>query len=557
VITRVTDILRMIRIHQSLEEVTQSILQTACELTGSAHGSFLRVVPNTQTLVIEATVGPAWNAELRRRKYRVGEGITGFVAENGEPYICKDTACDPLYLSLFPYVKSEMAVPVIVDDAVWGVINLDGLQTCEYGDAHVEKVCLFAELIASAIEFRLKADRERELKNNLVQSEKLSSVGRLLAGIAHEVNNPLAAILSGSHVLGERLGDPELIEIAQMIEKQAERAGSLVQQVLRFSRKGDPSKFKPVDLLTVLRDTIDIVSPQLRLKQASLEVSIEISDHHHARIDPIEIQQVLVNLITNAQHAVEAKGDKGRIIVSVESDDANLFLAVQDNGIGMNAETRKNLFQPFFTTKRKGLGTGLGLSIAEEIVLRHDGELMCTTTEGIGSRFQLKLPFVSVESETPELTPILSPDIPSSREELRILVVDDEAPIRWMLKAILERITHPSRIVLAESGETALREIQNQSFDFIVSDMHMPGLGGADLRDQILAQEPGLMTSFIFITGDLTNPRLSHLREHPGVDVLGKPFAPKKLIQLLQSEDPIDQRVCTVPQVESEIALRH
>ena len=527
--SRATEILRAIHSQESFEAITQRILEAACELTGSVHGSFVRVVPGTGQLRIEATLGPDWTPESRATSLSVGQGVTGLAALRGEPYVCNDTRKDPNYVQLFPQIRSELAVPVIADGVVWGIINVDGTKPNEYDQTIVTEITLFAELIAAAMEFRIKWDRERALYDRLAQADKLTAAGQLLASIAHEINNPLAAILGTSTLLAEDLSQSAYAESAKLIERQAQRAGDLVRNLLTYSRQAESDLREVEDLVHVVRESLDLVRPHLRLKRAALEFSLPRDNSLFARVNRIQIQQVLVNLITNSQHAIEQCGEPGRISISLDCDATHVALAVQDNGIGMSRASRQKLFQPFYTTKRKGAGTGLGLSISKDIASNHNGELTCSSTIHRGSRFQLRLPLDASASLQavriePEPQRVVTPE-----SKLQLLVVDDEAPIRWMLQKLLRPVS--GGLEVAETAESALAMALNRRFDLVVSDVHMGEMDGVELFHRVQAANGGEGPYFILMTGDSSDPRVRRLAGQPRIEIMEKPFSMKRMLE--------------------------
>tara|TARA_R110002096_G_scaffold206192_4_gene392314 strand:- start:2623 stop:4293 length:1671 start_codon:yes stop_codon:yes gene_type:complete len=532
---RTTEILKEVYSKASLDEVTDRILKAACEISNCVHGSFIRVCWKTRLLSIESTIGPHWNENLRAQKIPLGEGITGHCALTGQTYVCNDAQNDPNYIQLFPFIQSELAVPVEVEGKVWGIINLDGMNVHEYGREVVAEIEMFAGLIAAAIEYRLKNENDRQIHLRLAQAEKLSTAGELLAGIAHEVNNPLAAILGTSSMLATELTDPEHYEAAKLIEKQAQRAGNLIHQLLAFSRKSEGDNRKEDNLIDVVRESIEFVRPQLRLKRSTLEFTLPDGSELRSKLNRVQIQQVLVNLMTNAQHAIADRGEDGRISVSIESDQSNAYVVVQDNGTGMSREVRNKLFQPFFTTKEEGSGTGLGLSICQDIANRHLGTLECTSTEGRGSSFQFRLPLNEPDGGSESTAPAQLPSVPSEKsrsksdQHFAILIVEDEDSIRWMLAKLFRKISED--VSVAASAEEALELCQQQDFDIIVSDMHMPGLSGVELFHRIHQQNAAQHPNFVLITGDISDPKIQQLASESEIEVVNKPFSPIDLLE--------------------------
>lgn len=543
VIGAIREILEAIQAKQPLEDVMQVILHWACALTGSVHGSFVTIDRGDNRLRITSVYGPDWTDEIRSRRLGLGEGITGRVAATGEPYLCHDTAQDPNYLPWFDYVRSEMTVPIFLQSQVWGIINLDGVRPNEYNDSSLSQVMLFAQLAASAIDLRLKWDFEQRMQSELMQVEKMASLGKLIAGIAHEINNPLTAILGGASLLACDAADPEDRETLEAIAREARRAADLVKNLLDFSRR-ESGNMEVRDLNTIVSNTCGLVRHQLNLKNIRLDLGFT-GESPRVRVNSLQIEQVLLNLINNAEHAIEMGGRiDGNIAVEVGDDGTNATILIRDNGIGMPVEVRDAIYDPFFTTKGVGKGTGLGLSIVQGIIRAHEGQITCSSGLHAGTVFTITLPRAQLtDDETmkaisaPEIPAAPRPPVNPDRDScLRILVVDDEELIRIALSRFLKSYGHS--LVTANDGQEALAIAHRENFDLVISDVRMPRMNGLEFYHGMLELDREYRNRFIFMTGDLiSNDLITRVRENP-CPCLEKPFHFSQVLQLIPSQKP-------------------
>lgn len=519
-------ILRKIHARASFEEVAKEILEGAVESSNSQYGSFVRVDWRKRKLRIVATTGQSWTQERSEFELSVGQGITGHVASSGESYRSNDIKKDPIYIKVFDEVASELTVPVKVGGRVWGIINLDSDQTGHYDDTTVLRIELLAEMVASSIDFRLQTERERKLTSSLAEAEKLSTMGHLVAGIAHEVNNPLAAILGCAQLFEGHTGNADLDASMAMIRTQAKRAGDLVRQLLAFARMGRPDDREILNLAEMVREAIDLVIPHLRVSGVPVECRI-MDESLLAEVNRTQIQQVLVNLVTNAQQAMSGAGQRdGRIRIELEKVAERAEIRVIDNGPGIPPETRQKIFDPFFTTKESGKGTGLGLSISRDIALFHHGALTCLSHPGEGCEFSLTLPIYAGDlTPVHDTTRITPPPMEPEMYKPSLLIVDDEAPIRWMLKRLFT--SYAGTLALAASAEEAVEMWQDGPFDLVISDFHLPGKDGIELYELLGGQD---LTRYVLITGNSSSPRVCQFGENPNVEVIDKPFELENLI---------------------------
>ncbi|NNJ11682.1 response regulator [Chloroflexales bacterium ZM16-3] len=375
----------------------------------------------------------------------------------------------------------------------------------------------------------------RRLEQQLIQSEKLSAIGQLVAGVAHELNNPLTSV-SGYAQLTLRdkgLSDDTRQDIEQ-IHTQAERAAKIVQNLLIFAREHTPERSK-VAINEVLKSALALQAYQLRVDNIAVELDLA-PDLAATVADPHQLQQVFLNLITNARHAMVERGGRGTLTLRTrvvppraedEGDAQMIQIEVGDTGIGIPERNLRKIFNPFFTTKPVGQGTGLGLSICFGIVKEHAGHIWAESQVGIGTRVMLTLPVrqISEELQEPALAP--APEITEPEPSFNVLVVDDEEPVIRLISRLLNDLGH--RSVTTLSAEEALRLLDRETFDVILTDVRMPSMSGFELLAAIRTRDPELAERMIFITGDTLSPTTRDQLEQSGNLYLPKPFSISQL----------------------------
>jgi signal transduction histidine kinase/CheY-like chemotaxis protein len=355
----------------------------------------------------------------------------------------------------------------------------------------------------------------------LVQSEKLSAVGEFVAGVAHELNNPLAAVMGFSELLKDAPVDEKYRRHLELIFKSALRCRKIVQSLLSFARRHPPER-KPVSVNRLIEEVLEIVAYQLRTSNVDVvchfaqDLPLVLADGH-------QIQQVILNLINNARQAIEGHQDSGRITVTTGLKNHFLRLTIEDNGPGIPPENLSRIFDPFFTTKEVGKGTGLGLSLCYGLVQEHGGRIIAASEPGKGATFTIDLP-ATPDAPLSEKASFGAADLQARGEGVgkKILLVDDEEILLEMVGDGLKR--HGYEVVTARGGEEALRELQTQRIDAICTDIKMPGLNGRRLFDSIRATRPETARRVIFMTGDVVNESLQLFLEQEQVTCLTKPF---------------------------------
>ncbi|NDC56753.1 MAG: response regulator, partial [Alphaproteobacteria bacterium] len=353
----------------------------------------------------------------------------------------------------------------------------------------------------------------------LQQSEKMAALGGLLAGVAHELNNPLSVIVGQATLLGETAGDDKTKSRAEKIFKAAERCSRIVKSFLSIARRKPPER-KEMQLNDIVPSALDLLAYQIRHENVTLEQ--QLAPHLPRMIgDHDQLVQVLTNLVLNAVQAMDGwKGPKNITIRSwYDAGDYRVNLAVSDTGPGVPAHIRTRIFEPFFTTKAPGTGTGVGLSLCLNIVEAHGGRLMLEDTAGGGATFVLCMPVAerrTKDAATTDdaLTQPLSP--------LKILLVDDELELAQTLADMLSPEGH--RFDFAINGQIALEKMAAEDFDLVISDLRMPVLDGPAMHAKLVAQQSPYLQKIIFVTGDTLTPHVREFIEGQQVSVIEKPY---------------------------------
>jgi signal transduction histidine kinase len=359
----------------------------------------------------------------------------------------------------------------------------------------------------------------RERTEQLLQSEKVATMGSLLAGVAHELNNPLAIVMGQAHMLREVGADGSAAVRAEKINTAAARCVRIVRNFLALARKRPPERTEVV-LNQVIAEALELLAYELR--SDGIEVTTTLADNlPRLSADAHQLHQVLVNLLTNAHHAMKKTDGPKHIAITSRFDVARgrAQVAVADTGPGIPPEIQQKVFEPFFTTKPLGQGTGLGLSLCRGIVEQHGGTVTLTSAPGRGTTFLVELPSMSAPATTAGAVEVEAPRVASKT----ILVVDDEEEISELVGEMLRRDGHTAH--LAPNGGVALEMLAQRSYDLILSDTKMPILDGLALYREIERRFPALRGRVIFVTGDVLDEEKQQLLAATGAPVITKPFS--------------------------------
>lgn len=369
---------------------------------------------------------------------------------------------------------------------------------------------------------------QKQQQEQLQETSRLASVGQLAAGVSHEINNPLTAVLGFSLLALNADLSKEVRSDIERVHTQAERASKIVQNLLSFARKHEPDR-QYLQVATVLDRALELKSYDFRTN--NIEVSREWSpDLPATMLDEHQMVQVILNILTNAEQAMVMSHGKGRLRVRSFSEGDNIRISISDDGPGISPECLKRVFEPFFTTKEVGQGAGLGLSICYGLVEQHDGHLWGESHPGNGTTFHIEIPIVSPE-EGPETGEKGTAEIAGVRAKRQItrhlMVVDDEPDIRDLLARSLEQDRYT--VDLAENGQEAWRKLQGRPYDCIVMDLKMSGMSGSELYRLMEESLPDLAKKVIFMTGDTMSPDTSEFISSVDNLTMAKPFTMKEL----------------------------
>jgi len=418
-------------------------------------------------------------------------------------------------------------------DLFQGIHNIQTLQHHELelpgrGTYELETVPLNDQ--GMKIVYAAEITNEVQLRHQLVHLEKMAAIGRLVSGVAHELNNPLAGILGYAQLVSRCELDPSTRRMVDVILAQAERCGKIVQNFLSLAAKTEPKRIA-FDLNDSIRNVI-----QLREYQEIVDnivVTAELTeDLPYAWGDPHQMEQVFLNLVVNAEDAIaDVQRRPGAIHIKTSVDAGRIHVTVTDNGSGIHARDMARIFDPFFTTKDKQRGTGLGLSICAGIVKDHGGELYAWSTYGTGSTFTLELP-IRHQIEPEEVQPVRTSESQCLRGK-QILVIDDEIHITELIFDVLVR--QGARIDLANNGLEGLEQIKKKNYDVIICDQRMPGVSGQRLYRLVESLNSELRHRFLFVTGDVVNTQTKRFFTQAGVQYIRKPFRIQELIDAIES----------------------
>ncbi|NIA68486.1 PAS domain S-box protein [Pelagibius litoralis] len=372
---------------------------------------------------------------------------------------------------------------------------------------------------------------ERELqrqREKIYQNEKLTALGGLLAGVSHELNNPLSVVIGQAALLESMAPDSALAERAMKVRNAADRCAKIVKTFLSMARQR-PAARSAIQINDLIADVLDLVTYQLNTTDVTITCDLA-PDLPLVAGDSDQLSHILVNLFINAQQAMLNTPLPHRLVITTSylAASRQIRILVRDSGPGIPEEIRSRIFDPFFTTKPVGHGTGVGLSVCHGMVTAHGGSISVENAASGGAAFTVLLPAGGmIQTEEPE---VAAPRLHS--QERQILVVDDEPDITSFLVEVLEAAGHS--VDVASSGQGALTNLAGQDYAAIICDLRMPHLDGPGLYGAVSETKPHLLDRFVFITGDLLNERTGRFLKKTGRPCIEKPFMPDQIRSLVE-----------------------
>ncbi len=532
-----------------IDELLGQVLERVMRGVRASIGSIMLLDPERQVLRVMAARGLPPDAT--RSETRVGEGVAGKVVELGEPVLVEDIETDPRFAKPNDPkygTGSFICMPLKVGERTIGVVNLSRKdQTASipgrrlafsptdlqflnalmsYTAYAVENARLFEEARESARRLQqVVEDQKLRLtlaQQQMVQTAKLASLGELVAGVAHEVNSPLTVIVSGIEFLREE-APPSCGARLDAMAAAVESAQRIVKGLLTFSRRV-PLERQPVELPDLVDRVLSLAAADLELAQIRVERQVE-PGLPAIWADPHQLQQVLLNIVTNAKQALVAVTTDRRLSLSLQRAGADrVRLVVRDNGPGIAPDILPRIFDPFVSTKGPQ-GTGLGLSISYGIIREHGGDITVQSTPGAGATFAIELP-VGAAPRTAAPAAREPAEPPPESRRTRILVIEDNALLREFVCTHLQRAGWD--VLTAASAEEARRHLAARP-DAVIMDYVLPGIDGLTFYRELAARHPQLARRCLVTTAGFLPDDVTSL-SNEGLRLLPKPFTRQQLL---------------------------
>jgi signal transduction histidine kinase/CheY-like chemotaxis protein len=533
------DLYQLLRTARPLDELLDAILTTALRsIPGAQRGSIM--VREDAVLVYRAAVG--YNlAMLRKVRLPADEvadmalGQTRVVQYESfvnwdEQHLDGESNAILREYGFTESIRCSMIAPIFVEKQFYGSIVLDNLRDhTPFPVLSKTLATVFAEQAGLLIEHALAQEQLHTTARLLADADRLAALGRLVSGVAHEINNPLTAVFGHADMLESEALSDEGRESLVQLGIGAERVRSIVRNLLAFARQ-QYSGFSEIDLNALVRQTLALERKELR--HANIEVTLDLCPDLPASWgDAGQIAQVILNLILNARYALsEQNGPRNLTIRSsrrlVDDGTTQLVLTVSDNGPGMPLEVQSRIFDPFFTTRQEG--TGLGLSVCYGIVKEHGGTITVESVLGQGTAMHIALPVVSGPPATAE-TPV-QVQVRSAPQGLQLLIIDDDEVV---INVLGRALTPGNTLVTASNGELALKLLDGQRFDLILCDLKMPTMSGPLFYKALRSVRPDATARLLFMSGDSNSAETLAFLRSSGRPLLLKPFTLSELYQAI------------------------
>jgi len=515
-----------------LDEILNLTLRQVISLFGAETGSVYLAGEPEGTYRRRAGWGPRSEARVRMAEVVFTEGLGDLVMRSRAEVVTQDFL-PHLPPSVVEFVCADR-LPYWIWVVLWskdkpiGIMGIASKEDRHYSSNDENLLVAISRQLATTIE-KVQLYEEtcrayedlRRTQEQLLQSEKMSAVGQLISGVAHELNNPLTAILGYAQLLEGAGLDHRSADYVRKLFKQAQRTHRVVQNLLSFARQRKPQK-QEVDLRKVLEESLTLREYDLKVNNVALER--EIPDELPSVVgDPHQLEQVFLNIVNNALDAMVESSSSGLLKVRVFQKDAYVCVEFDDSGPGIKDPSR--IFDPFYTTKSVGKGTGLGLSICYGIVKEHGGEIVARNRDEGGATIEVRL----LASEKPAL----AETVPSTRRESllagRVLLVEDEEAVLEFERDVL--VGSGADVTTSMSVEDTKQRLGSGSFDAIVMNGRMPGgCTAREMYEWMARESPGSENRLLLTFSTVTDPETRSFLQERGVPMLAKPFEVADLI---------------------------
>ena len=520
-----------------LDEILNVTLRQVADLFNAEMGSVWMADPDNFKLHVRALVG---SGSLGGRVSEITvpkENWKAIVDKQPEFLTAEHVALLPAEVRThFQQLGTQRSVWVLLwlSGRPLGVLGLGTRTAQEYSAMDRNLMVAIARQLATTIdkvrlyEETTKAyDDLQRTQEQLLQSEKMSAVGQLISGVAHELNNPLTAIVGYAQLLEQEPLSVRALDFVQKLYRQTQRTRRVVQNLLSFARQRKPLK-QDLDLRRVLDEALALRDYDLKLNNIQVE-RVFSETFPHVVADAHQLEQVFLNIINNAVDAMLEGGKAGvlRVTTSIDQEREAALVEFHDSGPGIKEP--KRIFDPFYTTKVVGKGTGLGLSICYGIVKEHGGDISAFNHPGGGAVFQIRLPLTSKVRQTEVMAPVISSEALSGR----VLAVDDEEAVLELEKELLAGAG--AEVTIAANGAEAVRILETETFDAVVIDSKMPGeYDGPEVYRWVLQHHPEMAARFVFTVSHATEPTVRKFLEEYSITHLEKPFQVSELLTVLR-----------------------
>ncbi|MBI3847490.1 MAG: tetratricopeptide repeat protein [Planctomycetes bacterium] len=535
---RILEISQVMNSTFGLNKLFKLIVDRVIEITQAERGFVILVDESGTALDIKVAYDLSKGEEMRNVHSEVSHTIITHVIREKRPLLYHDAmnegGLDEKHSVVKLDLRSIMCVPLMHRARLLGVIYVDNRTTIgQFTEADLELLNIFANQAALALEnSRLFENLQNSLKNlkdtqdQLVRSERLRALGEMAGGVAHDFNNLLSSILGRAQLLQREVHDDRVRRELGVIEKAALDGAGTIKRIQNFTRVRKDKDFTPVSMNSLVDDVLEFCRTRLRdeadAKGHAVEVVKDLGKIPDVDGNPPELREVLTNVFFNA---LDAMPNGGKLVITTRDEGDVVALSVTDTGVGMSDETKRRIFDPFYSTKGNR-GTGLGMSIVYGIVQRHRGDIHVESELGRGSTVTVRVPISS--GITPSDRTLVNPQ-QLQDSAASILVIDDEQGICRLLTDILTRAGY--KVSACTSGRDAMQVFQKNNFDIVLTDLGMPEMTGWEVAREIRRSDPTIPIALI--TGWAVELDDQKVKQN-GVDlVITKPFNVEDVLNLI------------------------